>query len=96
MCFFYFIAEHDDEKITPSLWGTVAGGSITFTCDAVEDIRWFVKVLHKNSDEPLWQSRFFTIGPLTLMDSGYYYCYGRYKTKNAHFLSRARLKVYGM
>lgn len=90
------MAVQDDEQITPSVWGTIPGGSITFTCNAAEDIRWFNKTLRTDDERTEYHSRLYTINVITVKDTGYYYCYGRYYRRNRHFLARAKLKVYGM
>jgi len=92
---FVYILVHDHEKISPKVWGTIPGSTVTFTCDSAENIQWFSKSLRSNEDRNEFCSRHLTISQVTVKESGYYYCYGRTFSTKSHFIARATLKVYG-
>ena len=68
------------------------GKAVRFTCKSYGLTKWFS---HTPTSDVKFENIFFPIASVNLKDNGYYYCFGTYSSHFGHFLSRARLKVYG-
>ena len=73
------------------MYNAESGQSLILNCQSSHDTLWFHNSLNK---QPISSSNDLVIASISLDNSGYYYCYGSYKTNKAHFLAQTMVQYY--
>ena len=88
-------AARDFKKIFPAANSADVGDSVSFTCQS-DDIKWyFEKLKYFPTSTPISTYKNYHIRQVTNVNSGNYFCYGKYPDNSKHFLAKATLTVYG-
>ena len=66
------------------------GVSVSFFCDGEEEPSWFFNTLQS---APISKSKIVTLYSVHQMDAGNYYCIGKYKHSDIHFIASTTLDV---
>ena len=66
---------------------------MVFTCDSIGAFtRWYFQT---PSQDVISFNNGLIVSNVSLNESGYYFCFGKYLNRQKNFLARTRLKVYG-
>ena len=93
----------DNSKITPKVEKLDIGNTAVFACLSSKETIWFFS---KINTDPIYCSDPLFINPVHMNNTGYYYCYGKYRSllnelvidtpvQYQYFISKTLLKVYG-